>query len=43
MPPIDDEKQNKTIRELDIQYQALCNALEIPYLSIFEKLANDQI
>lgn len=43
MPPIDDDEQNKRIKELDIKYQALCNALEIPYLSIFEKLANDKV
>lgn len=42
LPPIDDEEQNKMIKELDIEYQALCHALEIPYLSVFEKLANDQ-
>lgn len=43
LPPIDDEEQNKMIKELDIEYQALCHTLEIPYLSIFSKLANDQI
>ena len=43
MPPIDDEEQNKVIKELDAKYQVLCNELNIPYLSIYEKLANDKI
>ncbi len=43
MPPIDDEKQNKIIKELNNKYQALCDELNIPYLSIFERLVNDKI
>ena len=43
MPSIDDEEQNKVIKELDTKYQVLCNELNIPYLSIYEKLANDKI
>jgi len=43
MPPIDDEEQNKVIKELDTKYQVLCNELNIPYLSIYERLANDKI
>jgi len=41
MPPINDEKQNEIIRELDYSYQNLCNELNIPYLSIFERLVDD--
>lgn len=43
MPPIDDEEQNKVIKELDTKYQVLCNELNIPYLSIYERLVNDEI
>lgn len=42
MPPINEEKQNEIIRELDYSYQNLCNELNIPYLSIFERLVNDK-
>ena len=42
MPPINDEKQNKIIKELDYSYQDLCNELNIPYISIFERLVNDK-
>jgi len=41
MPPINDEKQNEIIKELDCSYQNLCNELNIPYLSIFERLVDD--
>ena len=43
MPPINDEEQNKVIKELDTKYQVLCNELNIPYLSIYERLINDEI
>jgi len=43
MPPIDDEEQNKVIKELDTKYKILCNELSIPYLSIYERLVNDKI
>ncbi len=43
MPPINDDEQNKIIKELDETYQTLCNKLNIPYLSIYERLINDKI
>lgn len=43
MPPMNDDAQNKNIRELDGKYQELCNELNIPYLSIFNRLVHDQI
>ncbi|GIU00195.1 hypothetical protein TSL6_07010 [Sulfurovum sp. TSL6] len=43
MPPINDDEQNERIKELDHKYQALCNELNIPYLSIFNRLVHEQI
>ncbi|HEO99582.1 MAG: lipase [Campylobacterales bacterium] len=43
MPPIDDEVQNKAIKELDSRYQTLCKELNIPYLSIYERLITDTV
>jgi lysophospholipase L1-like esterase len=43
MPPIDDEAQNKIIKELDYSYQNLCKELNIPYLSIYDRLIDDEI
>lgn len=43
MPPVDDETQNEAIKELDSLYQTLCKELNIPYLSIYEKLVTDTI
>ena len=43
MPPIADVEQNESIKELDRKYHALCNELNIPYLSIFNRLVHDKI
>ena len=43
MPPINDDEQNESIKELDSKYQELCNGLNIPYLSIFNRLRHDKI
>ena len=43
MPPIDDDVQNKRIKELDSKYQELCSALNIPYLSTFKRLLHDKV
>jgi acyl-CoA thioesterase-1 len=43
MPPINDDEHNKRIKELDDKYQELCNKLNIPYLSIFNRLVHDPI
>lgn len=43
MPPISDVKQNESIKELDGKYHELCNELNIPYLSIFNRLVHDKI
>lgn len=43
MPPINDDEQNERIKELDRKYYELCKELNIPYLSIFNKLVHDQI
>ncbi len=43
MPPINDDEQNKRIKELDSKYQELCNALNIPYLSTFNRLLHDKV
>lgn len=43
LPPIDDDEQNKRIKELDHKFQALCKALNIPYLSIFNTLYHNEI
>lgn len=42
-PPIDDDKQNQRIHSLDMALHHICVELEIPYLSIFEDLADDPI
>lgn len=42
-PPIDDIEQNKRIKQLDTQYLMLCNELNIPYLSIFDRLISDEV
>jgi lysophospholipase L1-like esterase len=43
MPPINDDEHNERIKKLDRKYYELCNELNIPYLSIFNKLVHDQI
>ncbi|WP_428739063.1 GDSL-type esterase/lipase family protein [Sulfurimonas sp.] len=43
MPPIDDEVQNRTIKELDAHYQLLCKELNVSYLSIYQKLIDDKV
>lgn len=43
MPPINDDEQNERIKELDRKYYELCNELNIPYLSIFNRLVHDKI
>lgn len=43
MPPIDNDEQNERIKELDDKYQELCKNLNIPYLSIFNRLVYNEI
>lgn len=43
LPPIDDDEQNKSIKELDHKFQELCKELNIPYLSIFNTLYHNEI
>lgn len=43
MPPVDDAEHNERIKELDHRYYELCKELDIPYLSIFNKLYHDPI
>lgn len=43
MPPINDDEQNERIKELDDKYQELCKKLNIPYLSIFNRLVHNEI
>jgi lysophospholipase L1-like esterase len=43
VPPIDDDEQNIRIKELDRKYQELCEKLNIPYLSIFNKLYDNEV
>jgi len=42
-PPIDDEKQNNSIKAYDEAYASVCNMLGVNYLSIFDKLVNDEV
>lgn len=42
MPPVAEDEQNESIKELDRKYQKLCNELDIPYLSIFNRLVHDK-
>ena len=42
-PPIDDERQNNIIKSYDEAYASVCNMLGVNYLSIFDKLINDEI
>jgi lysophospholipase L1-like esterase len=43
MPPIADAEQNESIKELDRKYHEPCNELNVPYLSIFNRLLHDKI
>lgn len=43
MPPINDDAQNQSIKELDSKFQDLCNELNIPYLSTFNRLLHDKV
>jgi lysophospholipase L1-like esterase len=42
-PPIDDERQNNSIKSYDGAYATVCNMLGVNYLSIFDKLINDEV
>jgi len=42
-PPIDDERQNISIKAYDEAYASVCNMLGVNYLSIFDKLIDDEI
>ncbi len=42
-PPIDDERQNISIKSYDEAYASVCNMLGVNYLSIFDKLINDEV
>ena len=42
-PPIDDESLNERIRELDERYARLCVELSVSYLSIFDRLQDDEV
>lgn len=43
MPPINDEVQNRTIKELDRHYNLYTKSLRLAYLSIYEKLKDDKV
>jgi lysophospholipase L1-like esterase len=42
-PPIDNERQNNSIKAYDEAYASVCNMLGVNYLSIFDKLINNEI
>jgi len=42
-PPIDNEQQNISIKAYDEAYASVCNMLGVNYLSIFDKLVNDEV
>lgn len=42
-PPIDDSAQNQRIHSLDMAFHHVCVEIDVPYLSIFEDLADDSI
>jgi lysophospholipase L1-like esterase len=42
-PPIDDALQNERIQSANTQFQQICGALNIAYLSVFETLLNEPI
>jgi len=42
-PPIDNEQQNISIKAYDEAYNSVCNMLGVNYLSIFDKLVNDEV
>jgi len=42
-PPIDDPKQNERIKSYDNAYITICNMFHIPYLSLFDRLIEDEV
>jgi len=42
-PPIDDEQQNISIKAYDEAYASVCNMLGVNYLSIFDRLVDDEV
>jgi len=42
-PAIGSDEQNKRIKQYNNTYQQVCQELEIPFLSIFERVKNDKV